>query len=1265
MPNTIPIPRPPRANVSESKRDRDLFRLYGAAFRDIVHRDHTSVLGGHVPAAAKDSALVAYAQLAAIRLGASRALISLIDADCQHVLAEATPTTSLRGGRRDDLWLGNVSYPRQLLVCDKVLAIDPTRITTSEDAAVVIKDVAQSEYADRPYVKDGIMRFYAGVALTSPRGAIVGALCIIDTNPRAVMPRDDILYLQDLAATVMEHLDTYTLKDQQSRGEQLTRGLISFAEGASTLQPYHDDHRARPNPQPFLHRSTFAALQRGQASQDAPALSLSDMYDLPLSAATPREAAPVAQDQGALPGKPEAGSSINALQESILPANSKAMFARAANIMRASSDLDGVLILDASVAAAGHQQPGNESESSYDSRSGEEEGLHWFPGWTHSPSTQSSVSTRAEQRCQILGFSTRNTSSVAENIWALGNRSLLEGDLRRMLTLFPMGNIIHFTADGEVISSSDDSESSTGTIGPGSRSSSRQRRKRGNDRSQKIMSALQATFPGARSIAFVPFWDFERSRWFAGCLCWTNEPDRLLSPKLDLLFFKVFGHSVMNELSRLDTIASDQVKTTFVSLISHELRSPLHGILGSIQFLQDSLLDSFQVTMLNSMAACGQTLLDTIDHVLDYSKVNEPSQNVSSKRLKGTKTICLSSKPLKTQRPTITASPHPAIDLGLATEEVVEAVFAGQSYQAISDILDDGVISPQESRNTDHDSSFFQIPVKRKSCFIVLDVQDQDWSFCLPIGAWRRILMNIFGNALKFTESGHIKVSLRANWSKGPEKFTYVTVSVGDTGPGMSQEFLANKLFQPFTQENPHANGTGLGLSIVRQIIENIGGKVEVTSNISEGTQVVVKLALPRPQIPQIDSPQRIAFLSVLPRLRGRKICILHQISPKTPDERSTHNASELFTATLGTTLTRPLNMEVIHTTEWTGHNADIVICPEPSFDYLAAIRNTQKLSGRAPVTIFVATDGLEAATLRSDARILSKESVVEIITQPCGPYKLANILSHCLNRYEVLDENSRHQSPAPSNPSRRASSLTGITIPLHSSPTKTPSTETAEFPLDSIHLLDCVPLSSSVLLSDPVLAPDSIFSPISALPPDSLIPPHCLLPPDYILLPDILVPSSSIEPDNKLDSIISIDTITPWLHEDKLESSYVLITDDNPINRRLLVAFMNKRKIRYQEAENGLEAVKAYQEGKVRFDIILMDISMPVMDGMTATRLIREHESRYHIKPTHIIALTGLVSASARLEAWSSGVDCYMTKPVDFRKLDRMLHVQTKAMKK
>jgi hypothetical protein len=500
MHTTPDIRRPPKV-VSETKRDRDVFRLYGAAFRGIVHLDHASALDHHVPVAAKDTALVAFAQLAAIRLGATRAIISLIDAHHQHVLAEATPATSLRSDVRADLWLGNASFPREMLVCERVLGINPARITASEEAAVVINDLTQSEYADRSYVQDGPVRFYAGVALTSPRGAIVSALSIIDSKPRAGMLREDILYLQDLAATVMEHLDMYTLKDQQSRGEQLTRGLISFAEGASALQPYHDNHRARTTLQLFPDKPTFAALQRLEASENAPALQLDDDYNLsrpPLSSGPPVDSTLAAQGPDAPSGKPDADNAIRALQESILPANSKAMFARAANIMRASSDLDGVLILDASVAS-GHRKLGNDTESSYDLRFSEGEGAHWFPGLTHSPATQSS-SKNSGQRCQVLGFSTRETSSVAENIWELRNRSLLEADLKRMLSLFPLGNILHFTADGEVISSSDDSESSTSTISPGSgsRPAFRQRRGRSKDRSQKVLSAIQTTLPGAR-----------------------------------------------------------------------------------------------------------------------------------------------------------------------------------------------------------------------------------------------------------------------------------------------------------------------------------------------------------------------------------------------------------------------------------------------------------------------------------------------------------------------------------------------------------------------------------------------------------------------------------------------------------------------------------------------------------------------------------------------------------------------------------------------
>jgi CheY-like chemotaxis protein len=131
----------------------------------------------------------------------------------------------------------------------------------------------------------------------------------------------------------------------------------------------------------------------------------------------------------------------------------------------------------------------------------------------------------------------------------------------------------------------------------------------------------------------------------------------------------------------------------------------------------------------------------------------------------------------------------------------------------------------------------------------------------------------------------------------------------------------------------------------------------------------------------------------------------------------------------------------------------------------------------------------------------------------------------------------------------------------------------------------------------------------------------------------------------------------------------HVLIVDDNSINRRLLIALMTKHAFTFREACNGLAALHLYTSSTSsptstpkttsapqRFDVILMDLSMPVMDGMTATRKIRAFEREHGWTRTTIIALTGLASASARLEAAECGVDHYLTKPVDFGELMRVI---------
>lgn len=203
----------------------------------------------------------------------------------------------------------------------------------------------------------------------------------------------------------------------------------------------------------------------------------------------------------------------------------------------------------------------------------------------------------------------------------------------------------------------------------------------------------------------------------------------------------------------------------------------------------------------------------------------------------------------------------------------------------------------------------------------------------------------------------------------------------------MSPAFLANKAFQPFSQENPHSSGVGLGLSIVRQIIETNGGKIEVSSDHSFGTKITVKLSLIRPETVQVALPQRDEYLSWLPRLEGRKVCILHRAEADQDILDEPQNAEGLrkFTRALTASLANHLKMDVVQTTKWEGNNCDLVICPEPSFDYLASIRNQRAnvKASKAAVTVFVALDALEAATLRSDVRVRSKESVVEIMAQP------------------------------------------------------------------------------------------------------------------------------------------------------------------------------------------------------------------------------------------------------------------------------------------
>lgn len=235
------------------------------------------------------------------------------------------------------------------------------------------------------------------------------------------------------------------------------------------------------------------------------------------------------------------------------------------------------------------------------------------------------------------------------------------------------------------------------------------------------ISTVKTLIPGIKSALFLPLWDFDRKRWFAGCFCWSKRAERNLSGPLELPFLKTFGHSIMQEVARLDALETDQVKKTLLSSLSHELRSPLHGILGSIQLMRSTSLDSFQSAMVNSITVCGRTLLETVQHLLDHAERKDPSHNYSMKTFPREHTVCITAEtPVADVDAEVSRNINTSnlfCNVGLITEEVVETMFLGQARY---DVSLGGEDSPGQSVGQSSSSGIAQ----RRSRFIMVDIAD-------------------------------------------------------------------------------------------------------------------------------------------------------------------------------------------------------------------------------------------------------------------------------------------------------------------------------------------------------------------------------------------------------------------------------------------------------------------------------------------------------------------------------------------------------------
>lgn len=230
---------------------------------------------------------------------------------------------------------------------------------------------------------------------------------------------------------------------------------------------------------------------------------------------------------------------------------------------------------------------------------------------------------------------------------------------------------------------------------------------------------------------------------------------------------------------------SSQAKERFVANMSHEVRTPMNGILGICELLQATDLDEQQTLYANTIANSANALLTVINEILDFSKI-------------------------QAEKISIHDAPFSLRDL---MQDIGTLLWAKASYKGID--------------------------------LLTAYPNDLPWMFVGDVSKIRQIMMNLLGNAIKFTDEGHVEIEI--TYDPDAEKYP-LQISVCDTGCGIEPDQL-DWIFSAFEQvdrtKTRVVEGTGLGLAITKALVERMDGEITVTSTPGEGSRFTVSLNLP------------------------------------------------------------------------------------------------------------------------------------------------------------------------------------------------------------------------------------------------------------------------------------------------------------------------------------------------------------------------------------------------------------------------------------
>ena len=507
---------------------------------------------------------------------------------------------------------------------------------------------------------------------------------------------------------------------------------------------------------------------------------------------------------------------------------------------------------------------------------------------------------------------------------------------------------------------------------------------------------------------------------------------------------------------------SAKLKSEFLANMSHEIRTPMNGILGMLHLALKTELNDKQKHYLQKIDASAKSLLGIINDILDFSKIEAGKLNIEK------------------------------VDFNLY--EVIDAVI-----------------------------NFVELKAYEKHLELVVhydtDIPSRFHGDSLRI---TQVLTNLLGNAVKFTDSGEIGIYIK---KVGDDRYRF---SVKDTGIGLSDEQI-KKLFQSFSQADGSTTrkygGTGLGLTISKQLIELMGGKIWVESQLGVGSEFIFEIELQEIK----DDTQNFRIFS------DKKVLIVD-------DNPTWHeilkNTLEMFGLKVESAFSGKEALDKMFECK---NNYDAVLMDwnMPELDGIATTKAINDMcnncSKKATCTKKLPTSVIMVSAFRQDSIITqAKDAGIDIFLQK------------------------------PLNPS---------------------------------------------LLND--------------------------------ILSEIFLDGSTIEYKTQIKDESLVEEITT------LSGSHILLVEDNETNQEIVLGLLEDSGILIDIANNGKEATQKVAKNPKLYELILMDLQMPVMDGFEATKIIRASDA-----DIPIIALSANAMVEDVQKTKEAGMNEHLNKPIEVEKL-------------